>query len=142
MDIPELWGPCGFAKSIDDIIDFRLSLVRGKSRLSVDVAALDTSNKMLDIVTELALAKGPVETEMLLRKKPNRTVVLDDDIQPFGPSAPIDQVKVGNVSWDPQLEKAYGDLDLKAADAVFSLYDNGVLVSRIQKAFSVGALRR
>jgi hypothetical protein len=139
MDIPELWGPCGFAKSIDDIIDFRLSLVRGKSRLGVDAAALDTSNRMMDVITELALAKGPVETEMLLRKKPNRTVVLDDDIQPFGPSAPIDQVKVGNVYWDPQLEKAYGDHDLKAADAVFSLYDNGVLVSRIQKAFSVGA---
>jgi hypothetical protein len=139
MDIPELWGPCGFAKSIDDIIDFRLSLVRGKSRLRVDEAALDTSNKLLDIITELALAKGPVETEMLLRKKPNRTVVLDDDIQPFGPSAPIDQVKVGNVYWDAQLERAYGDHDLKAADAVFSLYDNGVLVSRIQKAFSVGA---
>ena len=139
MDIPELWGPCGFAKSIDDIIDFRLSLVRGKSRLSVDLAAFNTSNKMLDVITELALAKGPVETEMLLRKKPNRTVVLDDDIQPFGPSAPIDQVKVGNVYWDPQLEKAYGDHDLKAAEAVFSLYDSGVLVSRIQKAFSVGA---
>jgi hypothetical protein len=139
MDIPELWGPCGFAKSIDDIIDFRLSLVRGKSRLGVDAAALDAGNRMMDVITELALAKGPVETEMLLRKKPNRTVVLDDDIQPFGPSAPIDQVKVGNVYWDPQLEKAYGDHDLKAADAVFSLYDNGVLVSRIQKAFSVGA---
>lgn len=139
MDIPELWGPCGFAKSIDDIIDFRLSLVRGKSRLSVDAPALDIRNKMIDVITELALAKGPVETEMLLRKKPNRTVILDDDIQPFGPSAPIDQVKVGNVYWDPQLEKAYGDHDLKAADAVFSLYDSGVLVSRIQKAFSVGA---
>jgi hypothetical protein len=139
MDIPELWGPCGFTKSIDDIIDFRLSLVRGKTRLDINAASLDSSNKTMDAITELALAGGPVETEMLLTKKPNRTVVLDDDIQPFGPSAPIDKVKVGNVYWDPQLEKAYDDLDLKAADAVNSLYRDGVLVSRIQKAFSVGA---
>jgi hypothetical protein len=139
MDIPELWGPCGFAKSIDDIIDFRLRLVRGKTRLNVNTAALDSGGKIMDVVTELALARGPVETEMLLRRKPNRTIVLDDDIQPFGPSAPIDDVKVSNVYWDPQLDKAYSDFDLKAAEAVTSLYGNGVLVSRIQKAFSVGA---
>jgi hypothetical protein len=139
MDIPELWGPCGFTKSIDDIIDFRLSLVRGKTRLDVNAASLDSSTRIMDVVTELALARGPVETEMLLTRKPNRTVVLDDDIQPFGPSAPIDQVKVGNVYWDPHLEKAHDDYDLKAAEAVNSLYSDGVLVSRIQKAFSVGA---
>jgi hypothetical protein len=139
MDVPELWGPCGFSRSIDDIIDFRLNLVRGKSRLHVDAAASDSGGRITDVITELALAKSPVETEMLLKKKPSGPIVLDDDIQPFGPSAPIDQVKVGNVYWDPPLEKAYYDFDLKAADAVFDLYTDGALVSRIQKAFSVGA---
>jgi hypothetical protein len=105
----------------------------------VNTAALDSGGKIMDVVTELALARGPVETEMLLRRRPNRTIVLDDDIQPFGPSAPIDDVKVSNVYWDPQLDKAYSDFDLKAVEAVTSLYGNGVLVSRIQKAFSVGA---
>jgi len=139
MDVPELWGPCGFARSIDDIIDFRLKLVRGKSRLNVNAAATDSGGKITDVITELALAKNPVETEMLLRKKPSGPIVLDDDVQPFGPSAPIDKVNVGNVYWDPPLEKAYYDFDLKAFDAVFGLYTSGALVSRIQKAFSVGA---
>jgi len=139
MDVPELWGPCGFRKSIDDIIDFRLNLVRGKTRMNVNVASMNSAGKSMDVITELALARNPVETEMLLRHKPSGSIVLDDDIQPFGPSAPIEKVKVGNVHWDPQIEKAYYDHDLKASDAVFSTYDKGTLVSRIQKAFSVGA---
>jgi hypothetical protein len=37
------------------------------------------------------------------------------------------------------VEKAYYDTDLKATEAVRELYRRGVLVSKIQKAFSVGA---
>jgi len=41
--------------------------------------------------------------------------------------------------WDHQIEKAYYDGDWKAAEAVTTLYEKGVLVSKIQRAFSVGA---
>jgi hypothetical protein len=37
------------------------------------------------------------------------------------------------------VEKAYYDTDLKAADAIRGLYENGVLVTKIQRALSVGA---
>ncbi|MEM2675545.1 MAG: hypothetical protein QXT10_03495, partial [Candidatus Bathyarchaeia archaeon] len=46
---------------------------------------------------------------------------------------------VGNTRWDHQIEKAYYDTDLKAAEAVLELYQKGVLVTKIQRAFSVGA---
>jgi hypothetical protein len=48
-------------------------------------------------------------------------------------------LNIGNTSWDHQIEKAYRDTDLKAVPAVLELYSRGVLETRIQKAFSVGA---
>jgi hypothetical protein len=46
---------------------------------------------------------------------------------------------LGNAKLDHQVEKAYYDTDLKATNAVVELYSQGVIVSKIQKAFSVGA---
>jgi hypothetical protein len=66
-------------------------------------------------------------------------MLLDDDVQPFGPSAPIRELYVGNTQWDHQIEKSYNDTDLKATPAVQELYSKGVLVTKIQRAFSVGA---
>jgi len=77
--------------------------------------------------------------ELALTKPPRRNLVLDDEVQPFGPSAPMRDLRVGTARWDHQIEKAYYDTDLKAADAVRGLYENGVLVTKIQRSFSVGA---
>ena len=60
-------------------------------------------------------------------------------MQPFGPSAPIRDLHVGNARYDDKIEKAYYDTDLRATQAVVELYNRGVMVSKIQKAFSVGA---
>ena len=39
-----------------------------------------------------------------------------------------------------KIEKAYADTDLKATDAVIELYEKGVPITQIQKAFSAGTL--
>ncbi|MEM3011135.1 MAG: hypothetical protein QXE76_04930, partial [Candidatus Bathyarchaeia archaeon] len=95
--------------------------------------------KIMDKTRELALATNPVDVELMLKKKPRGFIVLDDEVQPFGPSAPIRDLRVSSARWDDKIEKAYGDTDLKAADAVKELYGKGVLVTKIQRAFSVGA---
>jgi len=133
FDLPELW----FGKSIDEIVGFRSMLVRGKHR--VHVKNIDGAGKIMDRTRELALSMGPVDVELTLKNKPRRRFVLDDEIQPFGPSALIKDMSVRTSRWDHQIEKAYEDTDLKAAEAVLTLYGKGVLVSRIQRAFSVGA---
>ena len=132
-DIPELW----FGKSIDEIVGFRSLLVRGKHR--VHVSRFEEAGKIMDMTRELALAVNPVDVELALTKPPRRSLVLDDEVQPFGPSAPIRDLRVGTARWDHQIEKAYYDTDLKATDAVRSLYQEGTLVTKIQRAFSVGA---
>jgi hypothetical protein len=77
--------------------------------------------------------------ELRLTKKPRGFIFLDDDVQPFGPSAPIKDLRLGNARFDHRIEKAYYDTDLKANQAVLELYDKGVMVTKIQRAFSVGA---
>ena len=132
-DLPEYW----FGKSIDEIVGFRSMLVRGKHR--VHVQKFWEAGKIIEKTRELALAANPVDVELLLKKKPRGFIVLDDEVQPFGPSAPIRDLRVGNTRWDHQIEKAYYDTDLRAAEAVLELYHRGVLVTKIQRAFSVGA---
>ncbi|MGB9714296.1 MAG: Nre family DNA repair protein [Candidatus Bathyarchaeales archaeon] len=132
-DLPEYW----FGKPIDEIVGFRSMLIRGKHR--VQVQKFEEAGKIIEKTRELALAVNPVDVELILKKKPRGFLLLDDEVQPFGPSAPIRDLRVGNTRWDHQIEKAYGDTDLKAAEAVLELYSKGVLVTKIQRAFSVGA---
>ncbi len=132
-DLPEQW----FGKSIDEIVGFRSMLVRGKHR--VNVTNVLKAGKIMDSTRDLALADNSVDMELNLTKKPHGSLFMDDDVQPFGPSAPIRDMRVGNARYEQHVEKAYYDTDLKSTNAVLELYDHGVIVTKIQKAFSVGA---
>jgi len=132
-DLPEFW----FGKTIDDIVGFRSMLIRGKHR--VHVRKFEEAGKIIEKTRELALAVNPVDVELMLKKKPRGFLLLDDEVQPFGPSAPIRDLIVSNARWDHQIEQAYSDTDLKATNAVLEIYSKGVLVTKIQRAFSVGA---
>ncbi len=132
-DLPEHW----FGRSIDEIVGFRSLLVRGKHR--VHVQEFMQAGRIMEQTRELALAENSVDTELNLTKKPRGSIFMDDDVQPFGPSAPIRDLHVGNARFDHRVEKAYYDTDLRATPAVVELYSRGVMVTKIQKAFSVGA---
>ncbi|MEM4704596.1 MAG: Nre family DNA repair protein [Candidatus Bathyarchaeia archaeon] len=132
-DLPELW----FGKSIDEIVAFRFLLIRGKQRVHVQEFA--KAGRIIEKTRELAMAVKPVDIELELAKKPHGSIFLSDDVQPFGPSAPIRDMRLGNTQWDMHVEKAYYDTDLKAVPAVIELYEKGTLVTKIQRAFSVGA---
>lgn len=133
LDTPELW----IGKSIDDIVDFRFKLVRGKQRIYVK--NVEAGGKIIDATRELAMAINPIDIEAEFLKKPATRLVLDDEVQPFGPSAPLKNLDLGTLKIDQRIEKAYSDTDLRAREAVLDLYKAGTLVSKIQRAFSVGA---
>lgn len=132
-DLPELW----FGKPIDEIVNFRSMLIRGKHR--VHVRRFGEAGRIMDLTRELALSSGATEVELALKKRPRGYLVLNDETQPFGPSAPIRDLRVASAPWDHHVEKAYYDTDLGAKPAVLELFDKGVLVTKIQRAFSVGA---
>jgi hypothetical protein len=132
-DLPEQW----FGKTMDEIVGFRSLLVRGKHR--VNVHKFNDSGKIMEQTRDLALADSCVDIELNLTKKPRSSLYLNDDVQPFGPSAPIRDLHVANSRYDDKIEKAYYDTDLRATQAVVDLFNRGVMVTKIQKAFSVGA---
>jgi len=132
LDTPEGW----LGKPIEQIVDYRYSLVRGNSMASVEDAR--EPNRFLTSLQELAMAAKPVDTELKLTKAPRRILTLSEDTQPYGPSGPLDRFKIDNPSVDRRVQTAYYDRSLGAAEAVDELYRKGVLVTRIQKAFSLG----
>ncbi len=133
FDMPERW----FGRTMDEIVGFRSLLVRGKYR--VHVQKFEEAGKIIEQTRELALAENCVDMELNLTKKPRGSIFMDDEVQPFGPSAPIRDLHLGNAKFEHRVEKAYRDTDLKAGDAVKELYGKGVFVTKIQRAFSVGA---
>ncbi|MBC7117757.1 Nre family DNA repair protein [Methanothermobacter tenebrarum] len=134
MDLPEEWIPKG--KTLQDIIGYRLNLVRGKQRVHVK----DFDDRLVEKLQEITLAKSPVDSEVLFSHKPRGIQFFGDENPPHGPSAPLEYFEADNVRWDRHLESAYYDTDLRAADAIYELYRTGVPFSSIQKSLSVGAL--
>ena len=131
-DKPEEWSNL----KLDDILKFRLSLVRGRILYNVDVREPD--RKLLEL-QEFAIAKEPVESEMRLDKVNNKPY-LSEHMAPFGPSGKLLSFKSSNINVDKRIEKAWYDHDLKASNAIIKLYDSKVALSSIIKAFSIGML--
>lgn len=133
MDTPESWIPQD--KSQDDIIGYRMNLVRGKQRVGVE----DLENNFVEKLRDISLASASIGSEAEFGSKP-RGLSFSEESTPHGPSALIQKFDIDNVKWDHQLEKVYYDDDLRAADALTNLHSKGVPFSRVQKAFSIGAM--
>ena len=134
LDSPERWVGMG----MDQIAEMRFRLVRGKHR--IDARDFRKAGRIVDSVQELALTEKPIEVETRFDKKPTGRMVLDDAVQPFGPSGRMEGLSVGNGRFERNLEKSFYDTDLRSTEAVINSYRNGTLVSEIQKAFSVGTM--
>lgn len=134
MDTPEYW----VGKPLDEIVDFRFRLVRGKYR--IDATDFAKGGRIVDAVQEMALTDRPVDVEANFRQKPRGRLVLDDEVMPFGPSARLDGLKKSNGRFERNLERSFYDTDLTATGAVVGAYKSGTLISEIQKAFSVGTM--
>ena len=132
LDSPESW----FGKSIDEIINYRSQLIRGMT--SVNVRKPWKAGRLLEKTRELSLAEHYVETEMKLTKKPTKRFYMSGDVQPIGPTAPLEKVDIGYIKWNRYMEKFHYDGDLKAAPATIKLFEEGLPLSSIMKAFSMG----
>ena len=134
LDTPERW----FGKSIDEIVDYRYSLIRASK--PTNVFDVRNGGKFIEMIQELAMASKPIDLELQLTKKPQKKISFNENSRPFGPSAPLRSLKTPNISVDGRIEKAYYDKDQDAKNSICKLYRDGVLVTRIQKAFSTGNL--
>jgi len=133
MDMPESWIPG--QKTQEEIIQYRLSLVRGKHRIH----AADLDNPFVEKLQEISLSASSVESDVSFAIQP-RGMSFSEEHTPFGPSAPIERFEIESGKWNRDLEKVYYDTDLRSAEAVLDLHRKGVPFSGIQKAFSVGTM--
>ncbi len=136
LDAPEDW----VGRSVAEVVSFRLSLVRGTSPIRVTDA--EQPIRLLEDMQLLAVAGESAEAEAHFRRPPRGHLALSDTAPPFGPSAPIERFRLDVRRVDPHLDRLASDTDANARIAVGELYQRGVRVSRIQRAFSVGVLGR
>jgi hypothetical protein len=130
LDIPEKW----IGKSLEEIVNFRLSLVRGIQKVSV----MDSETRFIENLQEVAMSSKPTDSELEFHKKTVPITTIDGESAPFGPIGEIIKVKFSGLSAQKTIEKVYYDRDLKAEDAVLKLYNTGIDLSQIQKCFSIG----
>jgi hypothetical protein len=133
MDTPEAWIPGG--RSQEDILGFRMSLVRGKRAVHVE----DLGSGFIGKLQEIALSSGSVESEASFRESP-RGFSLSDEHTPYGPSGTLESFHLGTTRMDRNLERVFYDGDLPASEAVVSLHARDIPFSAIQKAFSCGTM--
>jgi len=130
LDSPEKW----VGKNLEEIINYRLNLVRGIQKTGVD----DTNGRFIESLHELAMSSGSIDSDIKFLKPPTPIPSLDGQNAPFGPIGEIKSAKFSPNSSIKPIERAYYDTDLKAEDAVMKLYNSGIEISKIQKCFSIG----
>lgn len=130
LDSPEKWT----GKSLEDIVNYRLSLVRGIKPVKID----DVGQKYIESLQEMSMSEKSTDAEMELVKNASPTVSIDGDSPIFGPIGEIKSAKFTNSSSDKNIQRTFYDKDLLANDAIVDLYNRGIEISRIQKCFSIG----
>ena len=136
FDTPEEW----VGRSVAEVVSFRTGLVRGTTPIRVTDA--ERPIPILEELQLLGIAGETVESEAHFRRPPRGHLALSDSTPPFGPSAPIEKIRLDVRRVDPHLDRLTSDVHANARTAVEELYGRGVRVSRIQRAFSVGTLGR
>lgn len=133
MDAPEEWIVQN--KTQDEIINYRMNLVRGKQLIKID----DLENPFIEKLQDISLASKSIDSEARFGKRPTGSMLTEDSM-PHGPSAVIEKFDIDAVKWDRQLEKTFYDTDLKSTEAIVNLHNKDVPFTAMQKAFSVGAI--
>ena len=102
MDRPESWLP--EKKTQEEIIRYRLNLVRGKQRVKVT----NLQDRFIGKLRDIALSSDSLESQAEFQHAP-KGATFSHDHTPFGPSGLLEQLEIGNSRWEQHLEKAYYD---------------------------------
>jgi len=131
LDSPNQW----LNKDYGDIVELRSLLLRSKQREGVR-----SRSRLVRESQELVLASRPTDVEMEFKKQPVYRVSFSDVVQPMGPSALLDRMKVTeNVHVPRRVDKIVSD-ELKASEQSYELYKSGQDVYKISAILSSGAL--
>ena len=135
MDMPELWVD----KSFNEILTYRLSLVRGKS--FTDIRSAKDPNRILSTFQEIVMASRPTDVEMWFDKKPQLSIFFSPREPPSGPSASIKQAVLAENPQVPRpVDYVVSDTDMKAGEGILRLYGSKIPQRQITRMLSIGLL--
>ncbi|MDI3474911.1 MAG: repair protein NreA [Thermococcaceae archaeon] len=133
LDSPLKWEN----KTIKDILYYRSLLVMGETRADVSVRK---SGRVLGEIQELAMSIRPVDSEVILKRKPVVKVVPSEFAPPLGPKAELlDFELTENPKIPRRTDYVVGD-ELKAEQAIMRLYNWGFDEYYIIRLLSAGLL--
>jgi len=136
-DAPKLWSKQNLP--IRNIASLRYGLMNSRTQWQVKDAV--KKSRFLDICQEVGMAAKPVELEVNLKEKPQLPMKSEKEIIPFGPQSELLKAQItANPKVDSRVEKVARDTDLKAAEAITSLYKKGFEEIFLTKLISVGNL--
>ncbi len=134
-DSPKAWSQQN--TPVGNIASLRYGLVNAKT--SGNVKEIFKKSRFREICQEIGMASKPVELEVNLKDKPKLTLKPEREIIPFGPQAELQKAQItANPTVDSRVERVVSDVDLKAAEAVISLYKKGFEENFLTKLMSVG----
>ena len=130
-DSPSSW----FGSNYSDILESRAAFIRTKKKQNIF-----SKERFIADIQEIALSAKPPDTEMHFSKKPRIKLSFSDVMQPFGPTASIEKLRIAeNVKIEKGVEKIVSD-NLKAGEAGRLLYESGEDVYKITTILSSGTL--
>jgi len=131
-DNPEIWVEKAY--TIDDIVSVRSRTIRGNTA---------ATSRGADAMQEIALSAVSLDVEVAFTRPVVFDLRFDGTIAPVGLSGDMRKIDVLDNAKTPRpVEKAVSDTDLKAADAVWNLYRDGVGVHQVSQLLSAGLLGR
>jgi len=126
------WGKV----SLLDILRLRASMIHAKSRILISKPEYLYEKE----ISLAAISEKPVDAEAKLRSLPKPRLSIIDTVPPIGPTAPITTLRIlDNPRLHRKLERIIWD-DVKAQEAIWELYSNGISIYTIQRALSAGLI--
>ncbi len=142
LDNPRDW----MGLAIPDVVGLRSSLVRTTHSVRIHEPRppgdIFSNDRILRASQELALSARPVDAEVRLERVPRfGQVSVGEFTPPHGPTAALERATLAeNVRVEKPVERAANDTDLRAAEAIASLYQAGVDHYQLEKILSAGML--
>lgn len=133
LDSPLKWEN----KTIKDILYYRSLLVMGETRADVSVRK---SGRVLGEIQELAMSIRPVDSEVILKRKPVVKVVPSEFAPPLGPKAELLDFELTENPKIPRRTDYVVSDELKAEQAIMRLYNWGFDEYYIIRLLSAGLL--
>lgn len=137
-DTSHLDNPLKWEKArIGDILKYRSLLVMGETKADINVRK---SPRILGEIQELAMSIKPVNSEILLKRKPVLKVIPSEFAPPIGPKAELLAFELTENPKIPRKSDYIVSDELKAGKAIMALYNSGFDEYYIIRLLSAGLL--